>query len=124
MKKLQIIIIAFLISLSICAFASIQAKAQGTTWTFTLSYTVSGGGSPTAPTFNYYLDGVQTQTQLAAGSNVFTVDDSTAWSLTPNPLGGSTGTEQWISNDVLSRTALLTFLTTSRIITNARCLLQ
>ena len=30
MKKLQILIIAFLIALSICALASMQAKAQGT----------------------------------------------------------------------------------------------
>ena len=86
-----------------------QAKAQVAPWTFTLSYTVSGGGSPTAPTFNYYQDGVPTQTPLAAGQNFFTVDDSTRWSLTPNPLGGSTGTEQWVSNDALSGTATADF---------------
>ncbi len=109
LKKIQILIIVFLITLSICAFASLQAKAQGTTCTFTLSYVVIGGGLPSAPTFNYVADGVPTQTQLVPGQNVFTVDNSTMWSLSPNPLGGSSGTEQWVSNDVLNGTATADF---------------
>ena len=109
MKKLQIIIIAFLVALSICAFASRPVKAQGGTWTFTLSYTVVGGGSPTAPTFNYIAGGEPTSIPLTSVPTPYTVDASTAWSLTPNPLLGSTGTEQWVSNDVLKGMASADF---------------
>ena len=99
---------SILISLSICALAGSQAKAE-IIWTFTLNYTVNGGGSPTPPTFNYYYLGEQMQSPLGTGNNVFIVDDASAWSLTPNPPGGSTGTGQWISNDVLSGTATADF---------------
>jgi hypothetical protein len=63
--------------------------------TLTLSYAISGGGAPTAPTLNYYSGGAPATTPLTTSPTGYTVDGGSAWSVTPNPLTGSGGTERW-----------------------------
>ncbi len=67
MKKLQVLIIAFLISLSICAFASMQAKAQDLTvsvspisWAMDVGQTETftatpSGGTGTYSSYQWYV---------------------------------------------------------------------
>ena len=75
MKKLQVLIIAFLISLSICAFTSMQVKAQPTVslpssatedvgQLVTYSATVSGGTPPY--TYEWYFNGVPDSSQTGS----------------------------------------------------------
>jgi hypothetical protein len=72
-------------------------------YVMTVSYSVTGGGSPTAPILHYVdangnskADPINTTaTQVIMGTGV-------AWSVTPNPLLGSTSSERWYSNDTLS----------------------
>ena len=93
MKKLQIIIIAFLISLSICAFASMQAKAQAATISLSPtsghvgdSVTVSGSGFAASSDITATFDGspvtlsVTTNTDSSGSFSgaTFTVPTSTA----------------------------------------------
>ena len=75
--------------------------------TMTVSYSVSDGGSPTAPVFHYVdTSGTsQNYTLTTSAHSITTVGAGTAWSVTPNPLTGSTSTEQWYSTDTLSGNA-------------------
>jgi hypothetical protein len=73
--------------------------------TMIVSYAVSGGGSPTPPTFNYVQGGASKTYTLTSTPTPITVDDGSSWSVTPNPLAGSTSTNRWMSNQPLSGTA-------------------
>ena len=85
------------------------------TETMVVSYGVVGGGSPTAPVFHYVLGGVGRSLTLPLNTpKSVQVDTGSAWSVTPNPLTGSTSSERWDSNQALfgkasSTTIVFTF---------------
>jgi hypothetical protein len=71
----------------------------------TVSYGVVGGsGSSTAPTLNYMQGGVAETFTLTTSAVNITADYGSSWSVTPNPLGGSGGSERWQSSEPLSGT--------------------
>ena len=65
-----------------------------TQYQVTLSYQVSGGGSPTAPSVTYYLVGLP-QSITAGPSATVWADFGSTYTYSPNPLAGSTGSERW-----------------------------
>jgi hypothetical protein len=76
--------------------------------TMTLSYSVVGGGAPTAPVFNYVQNGVSKSLTLGTVATGLSVDAGSSWSVTPNPLGGSSSTQRWYSSQPLTGTASTT----------------
>ena len=76
MRKLKVLIIAFLIFLSICAFASMQAKAQPTvslsptSWTMdvgqTETFTASVSGASGTLSYQWYVDSVLQSGQVTS----------------------------------------------------------
>jgi hypothetical protein len=80
------------------------------TVTMTVSYSIVGGGSPTAPVFHYVLNGAAESLTLSKTSTALLVDAGTTWSVTPNPLGGSSSSQRWYSNQPLTGTASSTTL--------------
>ena len=85
-----------------------QVVVTATPVTMTVSYSVKGGGSPAAPTFNYVQGGVGKSYTLTTKAKGILVDAGSSWSVTPNPLTGSSSSEQWMSNQPLSGTASAT----------------
>jgi hypothetical protein len=82
---------------------------QGTTTTMTVSYHVVGGGSGySAPVFHYVLNGVSQSLTLPKLGKAVTVDTGSTWSVTPNPLTGSSSSQRWISSQPLTGTASAT----------------
>ena len=73
-----------------------------TTTTMTVSYAIAGGGNPSAPVFNYVKGGAQKSIILTSNPTPISVDISTPWSVSPNPLTGSSLSEEWGSNQTLS----------------------
>ena len=71
----------------------------------TVSYSVVGGGSPTPPIFHYVLKGVSKALTLSKVPTVVTTDAGTTWSVTPNPLIGSTTSQRWYSTQALTGSA-------------------
>ncbi len=63
----------------------------------TVSYEVIGGGTGyTAPTLNYFTNGNHDQHKILTTSpETYGLDGSSAWSVTSNPLQGSTNQERW-----------------------------
>ena len=84
---------------------SISVTFTVTPPTMSVSYSVVGGGTPTAPVFHYVLNGVTKSLTLSKTSKPVSVDAGTTWSVTPNPLGGSTSSQRWYSNQPLTGTA-------------------
>jgi len=76
--------------------------------TMTVSYSVVGGGSPTAPVFHYVVYGVGKSLTLTKVATNVKVDGGSSWSVTPNPLGGSGSSQRWHSTQPLSGTASAT----------------
>ncbi len=75
-------------------------------WSITFSYTVSGAGTPTAPSLSYMKNGVsQTPVGLTGTPTAYWVDDGTSWSVTPNPLTGSGASERWQTSQATSGSA-------------------
>jgi hypothetical protein len=109
MKRLVPLLI---ILLAFSAFSLIPA-AHAASVVLTFNYSVQGGGSPTAPTFTYYNDSdtltVKTMKTSAVGYNVWV---GTTWTVSPNPLTGSGGTERWETVQVLTGTASTSQATT------------
>jgi hypothetical protein len=71
------------------------------------SYTLVGGGSPTPPTLTYSTaDSSGATTILSQASTVYWVNYNSVWTMTPNPLSGSTGTERWSSISTLTASAM------------------
>jgi hypothetical protein len=72
----------------------------------TVSYSIVGGGSPTAPSFNYVQFGVSKTTALllAPTTTIIQVDANSEWSVAPNPLtgGGTSASKRWYSTDPLN----------------------
>jgi hypothetical protein len=75
------------------------------TVTMTVSYSIAGGGSPTAPSFTYIQNGATKTLKLTKTATTVTVDSGSTWSISPNPLGGSSSTARWASNQLQSGTA-------------------
>ena len=72
---------------------------------FTLSYSVTGGGTGySAPIFSYLSDGLQQSATLTTSPTVYSVDSGTSWTVT-NPLSGSSTSERWMTNQTSSGTA-------------------
>jgi hypothetical protein len=69
----------------------------------TLSYSVSGGGSPTAPTFTANQSGSMFTETLTSTPTGYYFDSGSSWSVT-NPLEDSTGTERWDTSQTTSGT--------------------
>jgi hypothetical protein len=76
--------------------------------TMTVSYLVVGGGTPNAPIFHYVLNGASQSLTLTKAATQVSVDAGSTWSVSPNPLGGSSSTQQWIATTPLSGTATVT----------------
>ena len=77
----------------------------------TVSYSIVGDGSPAAPpAFNYMQSGASKTYTLTTTPTSIQVDTSSSWSVMPNPLSGSTSSEQWYSADTLSGIASATTL--------------
>ena len=87
-----------------------SAVAIPNTLTMTVSYSVVGGGSPTAPVFHYVLSGAPMSLTLTKTATTVVVDAGSAWSVTPNPLTGSSSSQRWFSSQPLSGTASATTL--------------
>jgi hypothetical protein len=75
-----------------------------------VSYSVVGGGTPVAPVFHYILSGVTQSLKLTETSKSVSADPGTTWSVTPNPLGGSSSSQHWYSDQALTGTASSTTL--------------
>jgi len=76
-----------------------ESNAATSTVTMTVSYSVNGGGlGYSAPVFRYLLNGVSQSLTLEKNRKTVAVDAGSNWSVTPNPLTGSTSTEQWYAN--------------------------
>ncbi len=73
--------------------------------TVTVSYSVAGGGAPQAPVLNYVKGGVSGTYTITQTPAAVVVDQGSSWSVTPNPLTGSTSTERWYSGQALNDTA-------------------
>lgn len=73
-------------------------------YSFTLSYSLIGGGSPTAPTLTSTQFGGAYAPSLTTSPTVYWLDVSTSWSVSPNPLTGSGTTQRWSSTATLSGT--------------------
>jgi hypothetical protein len=71
----------------------------------TVSYSIVGGGIPTPPDFNYVQGGTAKSLPLTSTPTALSVDANTAWSVTPNPLTGSSGSQRWYSSQPLAGTA-------------------
>lgn len=74
-------------------------------WQLTASYAVSGSGTPTAPTLSYTTSGSPQTLTVSTSATQAWADDGTAWSVSPNPLSGSTSSERWYSANAQSGTA-------------------
>ena len=70
----------------------------------TLSYSISGGGSPTGPTYTANQYGSSSPQSLTATGTGYWYDSGSTWSVSPNPLSGSTGSERWQSSQALTGT--------------------
>ncbi|MGA2784320.1 MAG: hypothetical protein ABSF09_06455, partial [Candidatus Bathyarchaeia archaeon] len=78
--------------------------------TMFVSYSITGGGNPTPPAFNYVQGGTPKTRTLTTTSTNVTMDLGSAWSVTPNPLTGSSSNERWNSNQALTGNAAATTL--------------
>ena len=70
---------------------------------FILSYLITGGGSPTAPTLTSTQAGSVHTSALTGSPVTYWLDSSASWSLT-NPLGGSGSSERWDTSQTVSGT--------------------
>src|SRR5271157_5576661 len=69
----------------------------------TLSYSVSGGGSPTAPTFTANQCGSSYGQVLTVSTTDYWFDSGSSWTVT-NPLADSGSTERWYTSQTVSST--------------------
>jgi hypothetical protein len=66
-------------------------------YTVTASYSISGGGNPTAPTLTSTLFGAAHSSSLTSSATTYWLDNGASWTLT-NPLLGSSDSERWFTN--------------------------
>jgi len=72
-------------------------------YSYTLSYSISGGGSPTAPALITVQFGSAYTPSLTGSATAYWLDSGQSWSVT-NPLGGSGSSERWDSSQTASGT--------------------
>lgn len=77
-----------------------------------MSYSVSGGGSPTAPTLTAKQFGSSYTPSLTGTATTYWLDSGQSWSVT-NPLGGSGSSERWDSGQTVSGTVSASSPTTA-----------
>jgi hypothetical protein len=70
----------------------------------TCSYSVSGGGTPSPPALDGQQLGSASQNPLTATPTTIWVDAGSSWTISPNPLSGSAGTERWQTDGSISGT--------------------
>lgn len=70
---------------------------------FTASYSLIGGGSPSAPTLSGTQFGASYIPTLSTSATRYWLDNHTSWSVT-NPLSSSTSSERWRTNSTISGT--------------------
>ena len=70
-----------------------------------MSYQVSGGIGYSAPMLHCMQNGTLQDHALTMNATAYQVDAGSTWSVTPNPLEGSTSVARWYSSDVLNGTA-------------------
>ncbi|MGD0478280.1 MAG: IPT/TIG domain-containing protein [Nitrososphaerales archaeon] len=75
------------------------------------SYSISGGGSRTAPRLTCTQFGSSYSPSLTTSATTYWCDNSQPWSVSPNPLTGSGPTERWVSSNTLSGTVSGTLTT-------------
>jgi len=73
--------------------------------TLTVSYVIVGGGTPSAPEFNYVAGGTPESLILTTTPVEVPVDPGSSWSVT-NPLPGSSTSEQWVTTQATSGTVV------------------
>jgi len=84
------------ITLTTCASGTCSAFTA-TYWEqfrLVLSYSIIGGGSPSAPIFSANQDGTTFGQTLTTSPAAYWFDAGGSWSVT-NPLGGSSSTQRW-----------------------------
>ena len=74
------------------------------------SYSVTGGGSPTAPTLTITQFGSSYTPTITGSAVTYWADNSASWSVT-NPLSGSGSTERWDTSQTVSGTVSATVTT-------------
>ena len=72
---------------------------------FTLNYSIIGGGTVTPPIITYISNGAQHSQTLSLKSTTYNLDLNTQWSIT-NPLSGSLPDERWQTNQNTAGTAV------------------
>lgn len=72
--------------------------------TLTVSYAIVGGGTPSAPNFNYVAGGIPESLALTTTPVGVAADFGSSWSVTPNPLSGSGAGERWFTTQATSGT--------------------
>jgi hypothetical protein len=88
---------------------AIQLTITSSQLTMTVRYSVVGGGAGySAPMFNYVQYGTSKAQVLTASPLGIKVDSDSSWSVTPNPLVGSSSLERWYSSQSLNGAALTT----------------
>jgi len=70
----------------------------------TLSYSVIGGGAPSAPSFTADQLGSPFSQTLTNTPKTYFLDSGSSWNVSPNPLARSANSERWQSNQTLSGT--------------------
>jgi hypothetical protein len=85
--------------------SEVYVRAANPPGHLTVSYGVVGrSGLSTAPTLNYMQSGVAETYALTTTAVEVAADYGSPWSVTPNPLAGSSGSERWQSSLSLSGT--------------------
>ena len=98
--------IVFLV-LTAFMFMEVQSVLGASSYSMIVSYKIINGGDPTAPIINYVTpDGTQLSPPIPKypTTMTLTMGKNTPWSVTPNPLSGSTSEERWYSTGTLSGT--------------------
>jgi hypothetical protein len=100
-----VLLLAFAIAALLFSPSEVYVHAVNPPGHLTVSYGVVGGsGSSTAPTLNYMEGGVAETYTLTTSAVEVAADYGSSWSVSPNPLGGSGGSERWQSSVALSGT--------------------
>ncbi len=82
----------------------LQVTAATYNVSFHVGYSIVGGGNPNSPTFNYVLSGATKSLTLSQVPTTVSADAGSTWSVTPNPLVGSSSSQRWYSNQPLTGT--------------------
>jgi hypothetical protein len=77
-----------------------ESNSATSTVTMTVSYSIVGGGTPTAPVFHYVLHGASNSLTLKKTLKSVSVDAGSTWYVTPSTgiLTGSTSTQRWYAD--------------------------